>query len=594
MGKKLSFIFMFFILGYLYLGPAFAEMGKDSNTSKNYHYVSPSYYDNNDGVNPGTKTVNGQTYYEIYIPKDNPVNIHTNYANNTDTCASCHATHSATGVSLLQWANPSDTCFACHDGTVTTTYNVREGDFLPTDTWSVSGGVYYYPASGGCFANTPGGDDNISMHNVGENGFSGLNITAAPGGNHNPSESDTTKNGAVISWVGLLTCASCHNPHGAGGNARLLQPNPNGVSQWNELNGIQMYTNGSPSGAKWSVYPDIDNDGNPEKYFHNNYLPSDPNFKTYTDKQVKAYTILNSYPYANQIAIKIFNASNIQVGDTVYPKDTFDNSTGESIFTLPNTVDPSVYTVKIYSAYPAITVGMRIYNTLKTGEYVEYKYGINSFCAACHTDYNSATHQFIANAENKKYFMQFPDQFAYYSGSGGRKEVVDNPGSGSGMSGKYAKAYRHQVGMLWYKKVPGLKFEHDTWNSAHNIQGETGDGKYVVNCLTCHVAHGVSSDYWKRTIGDGDDGMADGRVSLDKQGIIKKYYPNTEAAIDVYPLRIFSNNKLNPYNKTTNPDSGNFRLGGSSLKRMPNMGVCEACHQKNKEASGNSINEIKD
>ena len=55
-----------------------------------------------------TFTADGVTNYpyEIYLPNEtNPASyrIHSNYAKNTDACASCHATHTAVGDSLLQW-----------------------------------------------------------------------------------------------------------------------------------------------------------------------------------------------------------------------------------------------------------------------------------------------------------------------------------------------------------------------------------------------------------------------------------------------------------------------------------------------------------
>lgn len=490
------------------------------------------------------QTLKYQIAYQIYIPEDEDgsKNVHSNYKNNTDTCASCHATHSAIGVSLLQWSGVSETCMACHDGTVTTTYDVVGGRFKDYNN------PEYYPASGGLFS-TDDDDSNVSMHNVREM----VNISAAPGGTsegvdaflRSNNDPDYGRDAAIISWELPFTCASCHNPHGAGGNARLLQQDPNGVAQRYPLAKAQMYTfdeNGDRS--LWSVYPDINGDGDRDI--------------VWKGKDVKAYTLITSYPYINDTKVYRRPKNNSMAPYELITNYTIDNTSGVTVFEFNS--DPSKnndYNLYV-DGFPGVTVGVKIKNYLRLGENVEYKYGISAFCAACHEDYNTATRQFFKKSElNSKYFQPYLDQFGYFSGSGGRKETLEGE---EATSGNYSQAYRHQVGMVWGINTPGLKFERDPWNPDEEITEKT-DGNFIVNCLTCHVAHGVSKDYWESTLGERPNNLEDE---------IK------------FPFGIFSEYQL----KELAPPS--------ALKRMPNMAVCEACHRKGKESIQYTVNEEKD
>jgi predicted CXXCH cytochrome family protein len=130
-------------------------------------------------------------------------NVHTSYQNNTNSCASCHQTHTAKGDQLLFADSVYNTCSACHDGTLGFA-NV----FSSGDTAKMTG------------AGTFGGTHGASQHQANDS----VKISAAPGGNHTEG-SKTSGTG----WGENFNCASCHAPHGSYSD-RLLQYNPNGIA----------------------------------------------------------------------------------------------------------------------------------------------------------------------------------------------------------------------------------------------------------------------------------------------------------------------------------------------------------------------------
>jgi predicted CXXCH cytochrome family protein len=127
---------------------------------------------------------------------------HSSYQNNTNSCASCHQTHTAKGDQLLFADGVYQTCTACHDGTLGF-YNV----FAPGEEATTTG------------AGTFGGSHGASMHLAND----AIKISAAPGGNG----AGTTAVGGY-QWGENFNCASCHAPHGSYSD-RLLQYNPNGI-----------------------------------------------------------------------------------------------------------------------------------------------------------------------------------------------------------------------------------------------------------------------------------------------------------------------------------------------------------------------------
>lgn len=157
---------------------------------------------NQSGVNVG-----GQTAHPEVIKSQDMTNIngttgtqrtHGEYQNNTNSCASCHQTHTAAAKNLLIKSSVYDTCTACHDGTLGF-YNV------------------FTASSAGTFAGTA--DGNASMHLP----DGSMEIKAAPGGNRLSTDA------AGTGWSAEFDCASCHSPHGSYSD-RLLAYNPNDIA----------------------------------------------------------------------------------------------------------------------------------------------------------------------------------------------------------------------------------------------------------------------------------------------------------------------------------------------------------------------------
>lgn len=156
-----------------------------------------------DRVNPNANNtgsgVTEQDNFDEVIKAVDGHRTHGDYQSNTNSCASCHQTHTAAAGSRLTFAdNNFKTCVACHDGTLGF-YNV----FETGENASLDGA--------GTFAGTHG----ASVHMA--NGS--LKINAAPGGSR-------AQTGV---WNADFSCASCHTPHGSYSD-RLLHFNPNGFA----------------------------------------------------------------------------------------------------------------------------------------------------------------------------------------------------------------------------------------------------------------------------------------------------------------------------------------------------------------------------
>jgi predicted CXXCH cytochrome family protein len=156
----------------------------------------------------GVDTNDGSTYGTV-IKNLQGHKTHTSYQNNTNSCASCHQTHTAKGDQLLFSDSVYNTCTACHDGTLGF-LNV----FASGETAELNGA--------GTFAGTHG----ASMHMANDT----IQIKAAPGGNPadltDADKTDDKVRGTM--WGESFNCASCHAPHGSYSD-RLLQYNPNGI-----------------------------------------------------------------------------------------------------------------------------------------------------------------------------------------------------------------------------------------------------------------------------------------------------------------------------------------------------------------------------
>ena len=331
------------------------------------------------------------------VKYDSPVNksIHSNYTSNTDACASCHATHIAVGSKLLKWVDSTTACLACHDGTVTSTYDVKAGQIGTTG------------------AKTSGGKFGVTMHETGlsyHNVFDICATSAAPGGAETQAVADS-----YGVWNTPLNCIACHDPHGQGGNSRILNPDPNGIAMQNRVSGeilTEVITNVKYSAAK------------------QNWIPG--------------------YPYAS--VTKIYAGP---TGETALTAGyTINYATGEVEFS------PALTGTNIVRAdyVPGVSVKMEVMNKLAVNESVAYISGINKFCGACHTDYETSSH---------------------------------GSDSGHTLTGVYRSAYRHGVGMLWDDKARGTNVIAGGVVKFENV----ADGKGTIMCLTCHYAHGTDDAF---------------------------------------------------------------------------------------------------
>jgi predicted CXXCH cytochrome family protein len=181
-------------------GPAYnADLGKASTDSQLDNDIKNA---NQSGTGVGGQTPNtGVLKSNDMIDNkghEGAQRTHGEYQNNTNSCASCHQTHTASAKSLLFKDGVYSTCTACHDGTLGF-YNVfGNGD---------------QASSAGTFGGTHTG--NMSVHLA----DGAVKLKAAPGGNPN----------GTGTWDKEFNCASCHSPHGSYSD-RLLHYNPNNMA----------------------------------------------------------------------------------------------------------------------------------------------------------------------------------------------------------------------------------------------------------------------------------------------------------------------------------------------------------------------------
>lgn len=175
-------------------------------------------------------------------------------------------------------------------------------------------------------------------------------------------------------------------------------------------------------------------------------------------------------------------------------------------------------------ATPGVAVKMTITNPLQVNEKVSYDGGMNNFCAACHTDYAAP--------------------------SGSRKPAIDpvtklpyDPARPT--TSTYVQAYRHTTNGFSSDKGLNNGLVYET-----TVSGTTT--KQGGFCLTCHFAHGT-----------------DDQFSYDVYS--SKYDVTKNAPILPGP------NALNPADTVGRMVTADTTRS-SALKRLPNMGVCEACH----------------
>lgn len=299
------------------------------------------------GVNAGTlKNLNGQR-------------THGEYQNNTNSCASCHQTHTASGKKLLFKNGVYNTCTACHDGTLGF-YNV-------------------FQASN---AGTFGGNPDPAVGNASVHMATGtMKISAAPGGNRTSTDANT--------WGKDFTCASCHAPHGSYSD-RLLNYNPNGV-------GTRPAADGGLQIKDAGVVKDVATG----KYTAKNTVTG----AAYAGPWLYGYTYGSPKIYWSQIRVKNPASGLFEYKFPGDPKKSW-NDVLEVNYRGGFFTDPSGELAGIADAdiqmdvAPATVVKFDLTQDAAASlpnapvfSVNGYKSGINAYCAACHTDYNANSAQ---------------------------------------------------------------------------------------------------------------------------------------------------------------------------------------------------------
>jgi predicted CXXCH cytochrome family protein len=152
--------------------------------------------------------------------------VHSDFQLNTNSCASCHMTHTAQSRQLLFRNGVYTTCTACHDGTL---------GFLNVFAAPTTANPYGGSITAGTFGANM--SRNASVHLA--NGL--MKLSAAPGGNR--ANAVTDEDNGAGTWNADFTCGSCHGPHGSY-SIRLLHSNPNNISLRKRLAGSSANTGG--------------------------------------------------------------------------------------------------------------------------------------------------------------------------------------------------------------------------------------------------------------------------------------------------------------------------------------------------------------
>lgn len=405
--KKLGLSFLFSILllsmfatATFAVDPANNDFGGDPLQGQNVaipEVIVGETIENANDTGSGVDTNDGSTSGEV-IKAVTGHKTHGEYQSNTNSCASCHQTHTSAGKALLFADTTFQTCASCHDGTLGF-YNVFEaGDIATLD----GAGTF-----GGSHAN------NMSLHQANDS----LAIKAAPGGNNNTADADGS------GWGASFNCASCHAPHGSYSD-RLLHYNPNGMATradegGKQLQGLVVATTDPAAktyGLKQVVSADllVDESAPANKvYLYNGTVKqTTPMLYGYSGYGQPHFTHL---AYTEDVA-GVPTAKRIQYGDTdVYfsnEEGYFKALTAKGNDILTNTAPYSGLTGQISLAYVVDMDlqeiqdidGLKIYKNNQSAYWTEKSLAntiagsatkdmagagvaISTYCSSCHTDY---------------------------------------------------------------------------------------------------------------------------------------------------------------------------------------------------------------
>jgi len=264
--------------------------------------------------------------------------VHSNFALNTNSCASCHLTHLAPGSGLLFQRSIYNTCSTCHFDATINGYNVLEG-FTSGD--ATAGGGRFFD---GDFRAQTDGRRGISFHVT-----TGVyEHWQAPGsGFSSPPPADSP-------WRQPFSCASCHGPHGTF-SGRHLHFNVNG----------QASRFGPVALERVEVSGDV--------YF----VPAAP----YNNRTPWLFYDQDSPLFATH-AVRIFNNEN--PARDVTAAFRVNNRLGRVWLEDPALAGPGPHRI---SFSQATVVDIEVQYAGTPQERTVYRGGVVNFCTACHTGY---------------------------------------------------------------------------------------------------------------------------------------------------------------------------------------------------------------
>jgi predicted CXXCH cytochrome family protein len=201
-------------------GSTIGRLVLDNPNNKKLYQVPDSHVD----INASLKNAN-QTGLNNLKKQRTGQKMHGFYQNNTNSCASCHQTHTSKDDNLLFKDGVYSTCSACHDGT-TGAYNNFSPKSNPKDSVSGTFDISADTAHG-------------SLHQA----DGSIQISAAPGGNNSTDPNVTGSDLYKATWGQNFECSSCHSAHGGGsGEENNLSTDPLG---WGHVEYVNAQAGGS-------------------------------------------------------------------------------------------------------------------------------------------------------------------------------------------------------------------------------------------------------------------------------------------------------------------------------------------------------------
>ncbi|WP_040378650.1 cytochrome c3 family protein [Dethiobacter alkaliphilus] len=360
--------------------------------------------------------------------------VHTRFSTNTNSCASCHMTHTAQGANLLFRANNYATCAACHDGSGIAFLNVfKPSSAIPFDeegkqlggTWTTSGTFGVDPAMNGSVHLATGDVANA----------------AAPGGNRVGVDKFGNEED-VGDWSADFSCTSCHAAHGSY-SFRLLHWNTNNIS------------NRTPEqGGFWFEGLEIDENGN--LWLRDPEITPAYGFEEVGDDYMVTAPLLYETFRRDIDSLWIYDANGESIGNGRGDRLTPAEVAGYIDFGA-GTIDPAIYDGDISTVTVDVGLVLVVEGTDEDGRYktgLEY----NFFCAACHTDYEME----LTNAA-----IGYNTDVAWQAE---RDRWVQ--GRAMTLTGIYSDAHRHTTYRGGYDNMDIL-----------DVNGN-------MMCVSCHFVHG--------------------------------------------------------------------------------------------------------